>query len=147
MRDCIVSPAGDCKAICQEGDQQFTHLENRSIATARYDQPLCAARQHMFTCARGGLDIGSIGHPNPVRCINLKLTIQPIFSDDRRIDSISVRAAFVADLCCDTCQVGQTCKAFPRTVFTLIKKIIVQLAIAVNFAAGRPCLLDNLGLT
>jgi IS30 family transposase len=57
--------------------------------------------------------------------IHLKLSIQRVVGDDRRLAAISTRAAFVANLCCDTCKAGQTCHTVLRTDLTLIQKIIV----------------------
>ena len=48
-----------------------------------------------------GFDISDVGHPDAVEHIDFELPIQDIVGDYRWLATISTRAAFVANLCCD----------------------------------------------
>lgn len=93
-----------------------------------------------------GCDVGDVGHPDLFWRTNLKLPIQPIVCDHRRLATISARTAHVSNLCGNTRQVGQTDHAVLRACLALIAQIVVQLAIALDLAAVGPCLLDQLQL-
>ena len=61
-----------------------------------------------------GLDVGDIGDPEPIRCINVKLPVQRVIHDNRWLTTILAGTAFIADLGLDTrppCQTSYTVRA------------------------------------
>ena len=50
-----------------------------------------------------GLDIGNVGDPKPIRCIQIELAVQCVIHHNRWFAAILAWAAFMADLGLDTC--------------------------------------------
>lgn len=57
------------------------------------------------------------------------------------------RSAFVTDLRLDPCQFGQSSNAVQAAGLALIQQVVVQLAVAIDFAAFVPGLPDQCGLS
>ena len=91
-------------------------------------------------------DVGDVGHPDPINCIDFKLPIQGIVSDDGLFAAIAAWTAFITNLRCDACKAGQTCDTVLGTGLPSITKIAGQLTIAIDFPALCPCLVDKLCL-
>jgi hypothetical protein len=88
MRDCM--------------DHPTTRLENRSMTTDRYDHPSWVLIYVMsVTQTVSGASIARQAIAKQSAEGDLKLPIQRVVGDDRRLATISTRAAFVANLRCD----------------------------------------------
>jgi hypothetical protein len=72
--------------------------------------------------------IGNIRHPYSVGYIDFELSIQRVVSNERRLATISTRAAFIANLRCNPRQVGQPCHTVLRAGFASIAQIIMPLS-------------------
>lgn len=91
-------------------------------------------------------DIGNIGHPDLVRCLDVELPVESIIDHDRWLATITAGAAPVADLRLDTCKLSQSGYPVRTDALALFNQIVMQLAIAIDLAALRPSLLQQLGL-
>ncbi len=88
-----------------------------------------------------------VRHSDLIWCKRLKLLLQPVLSHHRRLTTVSARTVPVADLCGDSGQGCQPRHPGLRDAFFLVAQIASELAIAINPAAVRPGLPDQLGLT
>ena len=107
----------------------MTRRENRSITTARWAKPFL------------GPDVGDVCHPCPVRRIDIELPGQGIVDHDRRFATIGAGPTLVADLGSDR---GKPCKAgnaVRTTGLSLIQKVVMQLAVAVDLPLSFQALL------
>ena len=93
-----------------------------------------------------GLDIGDVGHPNPIRGIDLELLLQLVLSNNSGLATVSAWTTSVADLCNHPSEAGKTRHAVLRAALALIPQIIMQLAVSVDFATVRPSLTDQVCL-
>src|SRR5690606_35752273 len=85
--------------------------------------------------------------PRPVWRIDIELPGKGVIDHDRRLATIGARTALIADLRLDPSELGETGDAVGATALSLIKKVVVQLAITIDPAALFPCLVEKLGLT
>ena len=93
-----------------------------------------------------GPDEGDVRHPAPDRCCHVELPIQRAVDDHGRLAAITARPTLVADPGHDAGQPRQACNAVRAASLALITQIVVQLAIAIHFAAVLPRSADKLGL-
>ena len=89
-------------------------------------------------------DIGNIGHPNLVRGLDVELPVKSIIDHDRWLATITAGAAPVADLRLDTCKLSQSGYPVRTDALALFNQIVMELAIAIDLAALRPGLLQQL---
>ena len=93
---------------------------------------------------------------NGVGRSDFELSIQRVVNDDSRLASVSSWATLIANLCSNTCEVGQTCHTVLAAGLSLIAQIIGELApygdcaqsptgqwIAIDLATVASCLLDQ----
>lgn len=85
-------------------------------------------------------------HPDLVGRIHLELRFQDVGHDDRRLSTVSPRAALAADLGQDACKASQPGDTALGSLLSLIAQIISELAIAVDLTDVEPGLPDQLRL-
>ena len=93
-----------------------------------------------------GPDIGDVRHPHPVRRIDIKLPGKGVVDRGRRLAAIGAGPTLVAYLGLDPGQPGETSDAVGATGLSLIKEVVMQLAIALDPAAFLPGLAETCGL-
>ena len=94
-----------------------------------------------------GLDVGDVGHPDLVWLGDVELLLQLVLGHDGWPAAIPAWTALVAHLRGDPGQRRPTRHSVLGNLFALVAQIVGQLAIAVDLAAVRPCLTDQLRLT
>lgn len=87
-----------------------------------------------------------IGYPDLVRGLDVELPVESMIDHNRWLTAIAAEAAPVADLRLDPGKLRQSGDPVRTDAFALFNQIIMQLAIAVDLAALRPGLVQQLDL-
>jgi len=134
-------PADDTTGVEVDHDRQIGEaFLGPDVGDVRHPDPV--------RCCHVELPIQRVvdGHPDPVRCCHVELPIQRVVDDHGRLAAITARPTLVADPGHDAGQPRQACNAVRAASLALITQIVVQLAIAIHFAAVLPRSADKLGL-
>ena len=113
---------------------RLTALHRPADDTARVKVDHDSQVGKAFVCP----DVGDVRDPNPVRCLHIKLSVQRVIDNDGRFAAIGARPTFVADLGFDAGLSGQSRNPVQTARLTLIQKIVMQLAVAVDLDAQLP---------
>lgn len=88
-------------------------------------------------------DVGDVAHPDRVRFFNIEPPVERVVDHDPRPPAVSARSAAIADLRPDARKPGKACNTVRAAGLTLIQKIVMQLAVAVDLAAQLPGSVDE----
>ena len=91
-------------------------------------------------------DVGDVRHPDTIRCFDVELPVEDIVDYEPRLASVAARTPLAADLRLDPCKLRQSGHAVRADTFSLLQKIVVQFAIAVDLAAVSPGIEQHLRL-
>lgn len=82
--------------------------------------------------------IGEIRHPDPVGFIHVELPVEAVVDDHGRSSAIAARSPPISDLGLDPGQPGKTRDTVQAARLSLIKQIVMKLAISIDLTALLP---------
>lgn len=121
----------------------LTALHRPSQSTTRKEVDHDGKIGKAFQCP----NVGDVCHTDPGGLLHIELPVEAVVKDHGRSSAITARPTPISDLGLDPSQSGKTRDTVQVTRFSLIKQIVMKLAISIDLTALLPGLAQQFSLT